>query len=307
MEKVVDKLSLLCWNVLKDSHMNVIPVKSICCNHEVQPVADQPSEIYLNEWPPTFACGCVADARDGKLSRSGRLMPRWEEIEELLEYLKKNPPPPMETTTTTTTNPDPHIERWLHAAEEMYQSDEDLVVVQETEDDDDEAESEDEEEMDISSIEMTGYQFPDYTMNYEFEADKTYHFHIQAYLHGHARRYRSGDWHPSLHKLYCMSCMASVNGGSLRAGEPLKFIGQSFNLTSDENGEIIIPYWFRPAYFLSDSGDDQGRRETLMDLISSMVLPRFAHSRQLRWEFHCSFCRKNLFTECVSDVTLYAI
>ena len=305
MEEVVENLNHLCWNVIENSRMNVVPFKSVRCTHELETVEEKEANVFLDVWPPTFSCGCVANAGDGRLSRRARRMPSRAQIEELLKYLEENPPPL--SADQTTTNPDPYIERWLQAAERIHESDgedvpDDVVVVEETEE-----ESEDDEEIPISDIEMIGYQFEDYRMDYIFEPGKTYHFHVQAFLHGHMNRYISGQWHPSLHKLYCMSCMRSVNRGRMRAGEPLKFIGEAFNLTSDENGTIVIPYWFRPGFFLSDSGNDQVAREDLMDLIASMVLPRFSGSRRLRWEFHCSFCWKNLFTECVSDVTLYAI
>lgn len=293
MEKVVETLSLLCWNVIEASRMNVVPEKSVRCKHEIGAVEDTEPAVYLEGWPPTFACGCVANARDGRLVKRGRRMPEWSEVDSLLKYLEKNPAPRELPRVEVTENPDPYIERWLNAAEEMHASEE---------------EEEEYEDVDIpiSQILMVRYQRGDYRMESIFEPNRTFHFHIRALLHGHYNRYIAGRWHTSLHKLYCMSCVDSVNRRRLRAGEPLKFIGEAFNLTSDARGFITIPYWFRPSFFLSDIPGMEYERETLADLIGGLVLPSLGRAYQVRWEFHCSSCYKNIFTENVSDVTYHA-
>ena len=121
MEEVVENLNHLCWNVIENSRMNVVPFKSVRCTHELETVEEKEANVFLDVWPPTFSCGCVANAGDGRLSRRARRMPSRAQIEELLKYLEENPPPL--SADQTTTNPDPYIERWLQAAERIHESD----------------------------------------------------------------------------------------------------------------------------------------------------------------------------------------
>lgn len=291
MEKVVAPLSFLCWNVIENARLNVVTEKSRRCSHEIATAASSEAPLFLDTWPPTFVCGCVANACDARLARQGRRMPAWSQVESLMKYLEENPPPREVADAEVTEDPDPYIERWLEAAEEMHPSDEE-----------DEYEDED---IRISLVKMVRYQSGDYRMECRFEPNRTFHFHVRALLHGHYNRYIAGRWHTSLHKLYCMSCVAAVNRSRRRTGEPLKFIGEAFNLTTDARGFITIPYWFRPSFFLSDIPGLETERETVADLIAALVLPALGRAYQLRWEFHCSSCYCNIFTENVSDVTYH--
>ena len=323
--QVVSPLSHLCWNVILHRQLDVIPVKSKRCSHSLDSVStDREENVFLVDWPPKYMCGCVANAAPGKDSVHGARMTSRLEVEKLLKYLKEHPPPSPESRGDVTVDPDGAINEWLEAAEEMFTSndeasdeedsvmneEDDVVVVEETEEEyeeDTEVESEDEDaEMLINQIKMVGYQWDDYTIDYVFPPNRTFHFHFRATLHGSNRTYRSGQWYPSLHKLYCMGCMHEIIQRRMQAGELLSYIGKAVTLTSDQDGKIIIPYWFRPAFFLTEDDLFYAERETLMNLIASMELPVFHNDHRLLWEFHCSLCFKNLFTESVTDVTTYA-
>jgi hypothetical protein len=320
--QVVSPLSYMCWNVIEQNQLDVIPVKSRRCTHSLDSAKREDDEnVFLLDWPPKYTCGCVASAAPGKDSVHGARMTSRFEVEKLLKYLREHPPPVEEVTV----DPDAVIEDWLEAAEEMFTSNDeasdgedsvmneldDVFVVEETEaeseDEETEVESEDEDaEMLINQIPMVGYQWDDYTINYVFRPNRTFHFHFRATLHGNPRTYRTGQWHPSMHKLYCMNCMGEIIRRRMQAGELLSYIGQAVTLCSGPDGKIIIPYWFRPAFFLTEDDLFYAERETLMNLIAGMELPMLHNEHRLLWEFHCSSCFKNLFTESVTDVTMHS-
>lgn len=155
----------------------------------------------------------------------------------------------------------------------------------------------------IKNIIMTTVWWDDYVIDHRFRPHNIYVFNLRYYLKGDLNNYCTpGSWSPSLLKVLCQDC--ETEDVLIRNLTPLLFFSKTLTLTADQNGKITIPYDQRPGWFLTSNRGFANVRESLMIRVSEMRLPMFMNFTNL-WEFHCSQCYVNLFTERVVNRTRY--
>ena len=285
MEKVVDKLSILCWELMCKLNMNVIPVRRRGCSHSLESILNESeTELFSWEMPPIWKCGCIADGMHGSHALKCRKRVTPAQVEELEMEIRMDQANRKRIADALRSRevlpPSPMLDQ-----ENVLPRNETAAEVAA-----------------IRHIVMNTDWWDDYVIDHRFRPNNTYTFSLKCYLKGDRQSYWTvGLWHPDRLKLLCQWC--NDEDLLVRDLESLFCFHQDVILTADGEGVMTIPYTDRPSWYLTSHQSFNHVRERLMLRIAEMRLPRFMNICNL-WEFHCSQCYVNLFTERVVNTTL---
>lgn len=157
----------------------------------------------------------------------------------------------------------------------------------------------------IRAILMQFDQKGNYIINHRFRPLNLYRFHVTAFLRGDRASYLAGRWSPGKHQLLCRTCARWCDEEPIQDGEKLYFVDYTIQMRSSADGLVVIPYYARPSYYLTETKDFVENRDELAEEISNMFLDKYDDKDFICWEFHCYHCYVNLFTKNVINVTGY--
>ena len=287
MAEVIKNLNTLCWELVAKLEMKVIPVRPKKCNHYFGSVIMSGQEL-LNYFPPMWSCGCMADGMHPAHANRGTRRTHPSQVEALEMELREIR---VERENRAV------LEQALRSREVLPPSprldQENVLPINETA----------AEVAAIRNIIMNTLWWDDYVIDHRFRPHNTYVFSLRCHLRGDLETYCTvGMWNPARLKLLCHDC--ATEDLLVQHLEPLLFFAENVTLTSDGEGIITIPYNQRPGWYLTTATAFANVRESLMFIISEMRLPMFMNFANL-WEFHCSQCYVNLFTERVVNRSRY--
>ena len=269
-------------------NMQVVPVRPVRCLHTGMSVNKGELDLFLTHMPPRWLCGCIADGMHPADVSKCRKRPHPAQVEELEMQL-------IEIRVQRQNRA--LLEQALRAREVLPPSplldQENVLPINETA----------AENAAIRNIIMNTLWWDDFVIDHRFRPHNTYVFSLRCHLRGDLETYCTvGRWNPVGLKLLCHDC--ATEDILVQHLDPLLFFAENITLTSDGEGIITIPYNKRPGWYLTSASAFSGVRENLMVIISEMRLPMYLNFRNL-WEFHCSQCYVNLFTERVVNRSRY--